>query len=438
MPESTRLIIVVMNEKQQRDSARQMNRKDRAHWQCGQLNQLLQRILPHNRLYAEKLGGHNVPLTTLKELASLPFTFKNELLADSGDVNLPTNLTYPEQQYVRYHRTSGTRGRPLVVMDTSDDWLWWCRSWQFVLDAADINPGDRALLAFSFGPFIGFWSAFDALNYRKVMTIPAGSMSSVARLELIRTAKANVIFCTPSYALHLVEVGRENQIDVADLGIQRIVVAGEPGGSIPEVRQQIQTRWNAQLIDHAGASEVGPWGFNTPDGAGLFVNEHDFIAEFRSLETHQAAREGELSELILTTLGRTGSPVIRYRTGDLVRPFFVHDYDSTFVFLKGGVLGRADDMMIIRGVNIFPSSIEQIIRSFPEVTEFRMTAFKKGHLDSLKIEVEDRLDAPERIARELMVRLNLKVEVIDVPPGTLPRFEMKGQRFIDRRQENLA
>ena len=128
--------------------------------------------------------------------------------------------------------------------------------------------------------------------------------------------------------------------------------------------------------------------------------------------------------------------MIRYRTGDLVRPFFVHDYDSTFVFLKGGVLGRADDMMIIRGVNIFPSSIEQIIRSFPEVTEFRMTAFKSGHLDSLKIEVEDRLDQPERIARELMVRLNLKVEVIDVPAGTLPRFEMKGQRFIDRRNES--
>lgn len=426
-----------MNEKQQRDSARQMPRLQRSAWQCERLNELLAEILPHNRLYAEKLGSCQRPLTDLQQLTNWPYTFKAELLADSGAVNLPTNLTYPEEQYVRYHRTSGTQGRPLVVMDTAEDWQWWCKSWQFVLDAAEIEPGDRALLAFSFGPFVGFWSAFDALNFRRVMTIPAGSMSSVARLELIRTSQANVIFCTPSYALHLVEVARANQIEVADLGVHRVVVAGEPGGSIPEIRRQIETAWNARLIDHAGASEVGPWGFNTPDGQGLFVNEHDFIAEFRSLETGKPAREGELSELVLTTLGRKGAPVIRYRTGDLVRPFFAHDYDSSFVFLKGGVLGRADDMMIIRGVNIFPSSIEQIIRSFPEVTEFRMTAFKSGHLDSIKVEVEDRLNQPERIAKELLVRLNLKVEVVDVPAGTLPRFEMKGQRFVDRRREGL-
>jgi phenylacetate-CoA ligase len=120
----------------------------------------------------------------------------------------------------------------------------------------------------------------------------------------------------------------------------------------------------------------------------------------------------------------------------LVRPIFQHDYENTWVYLKGGVLGRVDDMLIIRGVNIFPSSVEQILRSFPEVVEYRMTAVKQGHLDFLKIEVEDRLDQPDRIAQELQVRLNLKVEVAAVPIGSLPRFEMKGRRFQDLRQLN--
>ncbi len=424
-----------MKNKQQRDFQSRIDRSQRAEYQCQRLNQMLSKILPHNRFYAEKLSHLTLPLPSLQQLATLPYTFKDELLTGGGDVDLPANLTYPEHQYVRYHRTSGTSGRPLAVLDTAEDWIWWSDTWQYVLDAAEISPDDRALLAFSFGPFIGFWSAFDALINRGVMTIPAGSMSSLARLQLIRTSKANVLFCTPSYALHLVEVAKENQIDVADLGLQRIIVAGEPGGSIPAIRHRIETNWNARLIDHCGASEIGPWGFNAADGEGLIINEAEFIAEFRSLETNQAAKEGELSELVLTTLGRLGSPVIRYRTGDLVRPFVNHNYDSTFVFLKGGVLGRADDMMIVRGVNIFPSSIEQIIHSFPEVAEFRMIAFKKGELDSLRIEVEDRLGQPERIAKELLVRLNLKVEVTAVPLGSLPRYEMKGQRFQDRRNQ---
>ena len=197
------------------------------------------------------------------------------------------------------------------------------------------------------------------------------------------------------------------------------------------------------MIDHSGATEVGPWGFAnqradkkgaSKQGTGILVNEAQFIAEFRSIESGQPASEGELSELVLTTLGRTGCPVIRYRTGDLVRPSWEHETDSRFVLLEGGVLGRTDDMMIIRGVNVFPTSIEQILRGFPEVDEFRMTAFKESAMDQLKIEVEDRANDPDRIAMELQSRLGLRVEVTAVESGSLPRFEAKGKRFIDRRE----
>lgn len=321
----------------------------------------------------------------------------------------------------------------MIVLDTADDWDWWMETWQYVLDSAGITNADRVVMAFSFGPFIGFWSAFDAAVSRGAMVVPTGAMGSLARLELMRTVKSTVVFCTPSYALHLAEVAHENQIELANLSVEKIIVAGEPGGSIPAIREQIESAWHAKVIDHCGASEVGPWGFADPAGRGIYVNEAQFIAEFLSIETGQPAEEDELAELVLTTLGRAGSPVIRYRTGDLVKPTWNDDQPCSFALLQEGVLGRTDDMMIVRGVNVFPTSIEQILRGFPEIVEYRMTAFKDSAMDQLKIEIEDRLENPQRVKTELKVRLGLRVDIECVPLGSLPRFEAKGRRFVDNR-----
>ena len=401
--------------------------------QLGKLNRLLEQILPANKFYQRHLKDIRLPLQTLESLSSLPFTFKEHLIDESSQSNFATNLTFPRSDYSRFHRTSGTRGKPLIVLDTNKDWEWWVAAWQFVLDSANVENHDTIFMAFSFGPFIGFWSAFDAAVARGALCIPAGGLSTLSRLEMMQSTQANVLLCTPSYALHLAEVASENQISVSDLAVDRIIVAGEPGGSIPEIRDQIETNWNAKVIDHSGASEVGPWGFADTNGRGLYVNESEFIAEFLSVEHGGPSGEDELSELVLTNLGRVGCPVIRYRTGDLVRPTWNDDQPCQFVLLTGGVLGRSDDMMIIRGVNIFPSSIEQILRSFPEVIEYRMTAFKEGQMDQLKIEIEDRLNEPERVVDELKVRLGLRVAVECVPAGSLPRFDLKGKRFVDER-----
>ena len=220
-------------------------------------------------------------------------------------------------------------------------------------------------------------------------------------MELLRTRQATAILCTPSYALHLAEVAAEHQIDVGELDVRQLILAGEPGGSMPAIRGRIEAAWKARVLDHSGATEVGPWGYGDLRGQGLYVNENDFIAEFLSVETGTAAAEGELSELVLTNLGRVGSPIIRYRTGDLVRPSWQHAGANRFVFLEGGVLSRADDMMVIRGVNVFPSSIEQILRSFPEVVEYRMTARKQGEMDQLVVEIEDRLNEPDARGRRV-------------------------------------
>lgn len=413
-----------------------MPREEIARHQLARVNELLTEVVPHNRFYAEKFARVDapLPLTSLAQLEKFPFTFKEELATVATSGELAANLTYPLAKYVRYHQTSGTRGRPMAVLDTAEDWQWWIECWQFVLDAAEVGPEDRALLAFSFGPFIGFWSAHDAMAARGGMVIPSGGMNTLARVELIRRTRATVLFCTPSYALRLAEVAQEHRIDPASLDVRRIIVAGEPGGSVPALRRRVESAWNARLIDHAGASEIGPWGCGDLDGRGLFVLESEFFAEFRSLASGGAAEDGELAELVVTSLGRFGSPVIRYRTGDMVRPRFTAAGENRFTLLEGGVLGRADDMLIVRGVNIFPSSVEQILRAFPEIVEFRVIILKQGSLDALLVEIEDRLNDAERVAREMQLRLGLKVDVRCVPLGSLPRFEGKGKRFHDQRQ----
>ena len=408
-----------------------------ADYQLDRFNELVAQILPANKFYNLHLKDFKFPLQSLDDLNSLPFTFKDHLIDEAGSSDFAANLTFSPDRYCRFHRTSGTRGRPMTVLDTTEDWHWWINTWQFVLDTAGLRESDRVLMAFSFGPFVGFWSAFDAVAARGSLCIPSGGLTTLGRLEMIQSTSTNVLFCTPSYALHMAQTAAENRISVGDLSVDRIVVAGEPGGSIPSIRDRIEDQWQARVIDHSGASEVGPWGFTDERATGLHINEAEFIAEFLSVDHGGVANEGELSELILTNLGRFGSPVIRYRTGDLVRPNWSHSQSCQFVLLDGGVLGRTDDMMIVRGVNIFPSSIEQILRSFPEIIEYRMTAFKDGQMDQLKIEIEDRLNQPERVAIELQVRLALRVEIECVPLGTLPRFDLKGKRFVDQRNTRL-
>ena len=417
-----------------RQSMQRLDRDSLEQHQLQRLNDLLGAVLPTNHFYAHKFSGVAPQLASLDQLGNLPYTSKTEIVGEDED-GWAANRTFERTRYTRFHQTSGTRGRPLIVLDTAEDWHWWIEGWQYVLDAAKITSGDVCMLAFSFGPFIGFWSAFDAVLQRGCLGISGGGLSTHARLERMETLEATCLFCTPSYALRMAEVASEVGIDLRQLSIRTIVVAGEPGGSIVSVRNQIETAWDARVLDHSGATEIGPWGYGTLEGGGLYVNEAEFLAEFINYETGVPAAEGELSELVLTTLGRAGNPVIRYRTGDLVRPrWSAQDENIRFVFLEGGVLGRVDDMLIIRGVNILPSSVEQVIRSFPEVAEYRITAQREGALDRLKVEVEDHQQSPDRIAAELQLRLGLNIEVAAVPIGTLPRFEGKAERFFDRRK----
>tara|TARA_R110002049_G_scaffold4601_5_gene32707 strand:- start:984076 stop:985338 length:1263 start_codon:yes stop_codon:yes gene_type:complete len=412
-----------------------MPHSDLRRLQLDRFNTLL-RSARDQPFYCERFANLPDRLESLDQLAEFPIIEKNDLIAARrGQPGRIFGL--PRRQYTRLHQTSGTSGWPMPVLDTPDDWGWWLDCWQYVLDAADVSDQDVAMMAFSFGPFIGFWTANDALVRRGVLVVPGGGMSSEARLQMIEDHQCTVVCCTPTYALHLAAVAQSRDIDLANCSVTRLIVAGEPGGSVPAIRKRIEAAWGARLIDHTGASELGAWGFGSRDGRGIHVIETEFIAELLRFDDGNrqgvAVADGEDAELVMTNLGRFGGPAIRYRTGDIVRGYRRHDHPSSFLWLDGGVIGRADDMMVIRGVNVFPSSIEAIVREINPTAEFRMTATRLDEMDQLSVEVE--LDAlgTNTLCDRLRDRLALRVEVKSVPHGSLPRFEAKSRRLVDQR-----
>lgn len=420
-----------------RNGFRLLDRAALVSWQLERLNRLLVE-LAKQPFYEPRLRDIRLPLRSIDQLDELPLLNKTDLAGEQRG-QAAKIFSRPHADYTRFHQTSGTSGHPLPVLDTPSDWQWWLACWQYVLDAADVAETDVAMMAFSFGPFIGFWTAHDALVQRGAMVVPGGGMSSESRLRMIADHGCTLLCCTPTYALHLAAVAERLKIDLPASTITRVIVAGEPGGSIPSVRRRMEQAWGAKVIDHTGASEVGAWGFGSPDGQGIHVIEAEFIAELLNFDDPdpggRPAAEGETAELVLTNLGRFGGPAIRYRTGDLVRGFRDHDQPCRFLWLEGGVLGRSDAMLVIRGVNVFPSSIEAIVREVEGTAEFRITASRHDEMDQLDVEVETSPAGAADLTQTFRDRLGMRVEVRAVAAGTLPRFEAKARRWVDEREQ---
>ncbi len=421
----------------------QWDREELQAWQLTMLNRQFATILASNEFYRQKLGTRQLSLNSLEELRSLPCTTKEELVASAqlSPAGISTHHTFAPDAYSRLHRTSGTTGEPLIILDTAADWVWWSATWQHVLQAARVTESDRVFLAFSFGPFIGFWSAHQACVDRGATVVPGGGLSSLARLEFMQQSRSTVMCCTPTYALHLMEVAAQENFPLLDLEIDRIIVAGEAGGSIPAVRSRIEQAWQAKLIDHSGATEIGPWGFGWPDKCGLHVIETSFVAELLPLAESDTSSTDDavgdpapLSELVLTSLGRLGAPVIRYRTGDAVRVDGSQMGNCGFLWLPQGVVGRADNMVTIRGVNVFPSSIDALVRKIPSIAEYRVLLTRQGSLDQLHVEIEADEDSKKELEKVLQVQLGLRVPVTLQAAGSLPRSEGKSRRWQDHRR----
>ena len=398
---------------------------------------LLREVLETNPFYRKKLAG--VSFDTEKDpLDHLPFTTRAEIQQDQLDhAPYGTNLTYPLERYVRLHQTSGSTATPLRWLDTAESWAWFKNCWKRLYEAAGLKREDRLVFPFSFGPFIGFWGGFDAAAELGNLVLAAGGMTTSARLRYLLDNKATVVCCTPTYALHMAEVAQAEGLRLAESPVRALIVAGEPGGNIPAVRARIEATWGARVFDHSGMTEMGAYGFECVESpGGMHVLETEFIAEVIDPITAAPLADGQEGELVLTNLGRCGSPLIRYRTGDQVR--LIRNRCACgrwFARLKGGILGRVDDMLVVRGNNVFPSAVEGVIREFREVGEFNLVMDRPRSLAELEIRVEpvvelEGTNLANRIADRVRDRLLFRPKVTIVPRGTLPRFEMKARRVV--------
>jgi phenylacetate-CoA ligase len=405
--------------------------------QLEQLRALIRAVRPANAFYENKLAAAGIDgsVDSLEDFTEYcPFTTKAELVADqTAHAPYGSNLTFPVEQYTRIHQTSGTTGQPLRWLDTPESWQSMLESWQTVYRAAGISPADRALFAFSFGPFIGFWMAYEAAAQMGCLCFPGGGLTSATRLRILLENEVTVLCCTPTYALRLAEVARLEGIDLSQAKLKTIIVAGEPGGSIPATRERIESAWpNAKVFDHHGMTEVGPVTHEWPhEKNNLQIIDAAYLAEIIHPETHAPVANGEEGELILTTLTRTAMPLLRYRTSDLVRP----ETHGEALILRGGILGRADDMLIIRGVNIYPSAFEHILRPFEAIAEYQVIISQKIEMAELRLRIEPKPEAnattlAEQITDTLRTQLNLRIPVETAAPNSLPRFELKAKRWI--------
>lgn len=408
--------------------------------QARRLAEMLEAIIPRNRFYTSKFEAAGVDaasVKTLEDLRKLPLTTKQELV-DSQTQQPPygANLSYPSTSYTRLHQTSGTTGRPMRWMDTAASWDWIMECWRQIYLLAGLTKHDRLFFPFSFGPFIGFWAAFEGASRLGNFVIAGGGMSTEIRLHAMIENEATVVCCTPTYALRMAEVAAQEGIDLRESSVRMLIVAGEPGGAIPATRSRIESAWDARVIDHWGMTEIASLGVESEDRpGGMYLLETEMIAEIVDPETLEPVAPGEVGELLITNLGRLGSPLIRYRTRDLVQASTDEDPSGRKLqWLAGGILGRSDDMVTVRGNNVFPSSVEAVLREIDAVAEFRIDVKTVRAMHELCITVEPTTEAEAEglqnvVKASLRKRLGFACEVALADPGELPRFELKGRRF---------
>jgi len=402
--------------------------------QLAALDELVQQVQETNAFQRARLHGARV--RTPDDLQALPFTTKQELLSDQASAPpYGTNLSFPREHYAHLHLTSGTVGEQLRVLQTADDWQTTRRCFALVLREAGITAADRVALPFPFGPYLQFWAPAAGVEEIGALALPLGGLEGRERLRAIAEFEATAIVCTPTYALALIDVAHQWGLESAFASVRTLVCQGEPGASIPAARERIEAGWGARVLDHAGSTEVGVFSYPCAAGGGLHVNGRDFLCEILDPLSGEAAPLGGQGELVLTALSRVGFPAIRFRSGDIVDVGGSCPGGHEDAWLPNGIVGRTDDMVVIRGMNVFPSAIEQAIREAGALGEYRIRFHTEAaERDEIRVLVEATDPALVRtIEGRIFDRLALRVRVVPVMPGVLKAERLKARRVEDQR-----
>jgi phenylacetate-CoA ligase len=385
---------------------------------------------------------------SLDDLRRIPFMTRDEWM--QGQLDDPPYgpiLAAPRESAIRYHLTSGTTGRtPIRVLDSMKDWEWIAEMWCYGFWGFGVRPSDAVFFAFSYGTFVGFWGAHYACEKMGCLVLPGGNMTTEARVKQILDMDATVVCSTPTYALRMAQEARAMGIDLVNGPVRRLILSGEPAGSIPATKKLIEDQWGAKAGDTAGMTELGTimmFECDKQPGGAHIIEDH-YIEEVIDPVTGEPVGYGEPGERVVTSFGRGFIPVIRYRTRDLVLkvPADTCSCGRTFDIYDGGIRGRVDDMKLVRGTNVYPRAVEAIVREYDAVDEFQIHLYTaEGIRDEIEVlvEVPDPTADDERILSELAKTLaeaheGLRFGVKRVDNDSLPRFELKAKRVLDERE----
>jgi phenylacetate-CoA ligase len=401
----------------------------------------------HTRRWKEA-NFHPEQLKTLDDLRRIPFMTREEWMESQLQHPIYGDLPATEQSNaIRYHLTSGTTGRtPIRVLDSMKDWEWIAEMWSYGLWGFGIRPEDTVYFAFGYGSFIGFWGAHYSCEKMGALVIPGGAQTTENRVKQIVEMGVTTVCSTPTYALNLWQKAREMGIDLAkEAKVNKVILSGEPAGSIPAVKHQLEEAWGAKCGDTAGMTEVGTimiFECSRQPGGTHIIEDH-FIEEVINPATGEPVGYGELGERVVTSFGRGFIPVLRYRTKDMVMkvPAKTCNCGRTWDIYDGGIRGRWDDMKLIRGTNVYPRAVESIIREYPAIDEFQIYVWRSDHQDEITIKLEIKPGSEsewptlqQQVAKDLAAAhegLRFNLELMEY--GKLPHFELKAKRLIDAR-----
>jgi phenylacetate-CoA ligase len=383
----------------------------------------LQRVLAGDSFLAHKLrqAGLHAPV----ELRALPFTTRQELVADqAAHPPYGTNLTAPPDAFVRVGSTPGVAGPALHWQYTTACVERHARLWRTAFEVNDVGAGDRVMLDRQ------AWPCWAALRDLGALAIPAAANRS-ARARDVLEQGATVVVSTPSDALRLAEAAAARRIDLVDSGVRLVFVTGEPGGHVPSTRRRIEEWFGARCVDVYALTELGAVGWDCPaQDEALHLNEDEFVVEV------------DAGELVLTDLRQWAMPLVRYRTGDLVQ--FVGGRCAcgrSSVRAVGGIAGRVGDRVRVRGVEMLPSTVENVVRRHPAVTEYQLEAYQVRGEYELSIDVEpdeavasegDRARVAAEVAEDVRRSLGLRLQCEAVPPQSLSRAASRPRRVVFR------
>jgi len=396
-------------------------------------------------LYRERFKGIDPnEIQTLEDVRQIPMLDKDDLrIAQDDKEPFPFGemLGVPMEEVSTFRQTSGTTGKPVYVPESYESWQWRVEIWSHILWMAGFRETDRVFIPFGYNVYVAFWEGHFAAEKLGCMVVPGGALDTKGRINKILEVRATGLLNTPTYGIHMAETAKKMGLNPREMGIQRMVCAGEP---LPEAsRRLLEELWNCEVYDHIGGTEPCAWGGMCKERKGLHVLEPFFLLEILDVDTEsQEVAEGEVGVAVVTPLGRKSFPMIRFNTKDLVRRGPDGCACGRTSMKIAEVVGRTDDLRKIRGVLFTPVSVEELLRGeFKEIGEFEILLKREGVMDEITLRYETLedlgkdagLDLQKRLSQRLKVKTNLTFKLQPEKPGELPRYDLKAKRFKDLR-----